>query len=128
MAKVLGCWTVAGVGLRIFIDGRYIGRRRWKDDGGGAGLLSRGALQQWGGTFGVSAFVIFVGLWKDNWDFAYAWTSMVLACNGFFMFWFGLLALLRLASQRGSVDLSEEFESDDESSSEDDDDGCRTGL
>lgn len=129
MAKVLGCWTVAGVGLRIFLDGRYIGRRRWKDDGGGAGLLSRGALQQWGGTLGMTLGATLVGLWNGNWDFAYAWTSIVVACNGFFVFWFGLLALLRLASQRGSVDLTEVSEiSDGEESSDDDDDGCRTGL
>jgi hypothetical protein len=70
-----------------------------------------------------------VGLWTGNWDFAYAWTSIVVACNGFFVFWFGLLALLRLASQRGSVDLTEVSEiSDGEESSDDDDDGCRTGL
>lgn len=130
MASILGCWTVAGVGLRIFIDGRYIGRRRWKDDGGGAGLLSRGALQQWGGTLGVTALCVGVGTSRGNWDFAYAWAYTVFACNSFFFFWFGLMALLRLSSTRGSVDLSTLTEvSEGEESDDDDDDGlCRTGL
>ena len=74
MAERLGCWTVAGVGLRLFVEGRYVGC---------------GGLQQWGGSLGVSAAVVWAGASSGSWGLATAWGYVLLACNGFFVIWFG---------------------------------------
>ena len=162
LAHALGCWTVAGVGLRIFLDGRYIadggGARRisgsdngasndagssggghgcssgcdGSDGGGGGGrpahpLLTRGAVQQWGGSVGVSTWVIATGVWSGSWELARGWAYTLLVCNGFLVLWFGFLAACRVASQRGSVSADEDDEDEGEDDSSDDD-LCRMGL
>ena len=107
MAERLGCWTVAGVGLRLFVDGRYVGH---------------GGLQQWGGSVAVSGATLWAGLCYGSWGYAAVWGHVLLLCNSFFVFWFGLLAVCRAESQRGIV--PEDMEQDSDS----DDDMCRTGL
>lgn len=109
--RVLRCWTVAGVGLRIFVHGCYVH---------GKG----GLMQQWGGSALVSWCVVWIGAWHGTWAPARAWAAAVLAANAFFVLWFGLLALLRTDSQRGSV--PEDAVRQDDSDS--DDEGLRTGL
>ena len=128
LARTLGCWTVAGVGLRIFLDGRYVGRTR--DECSGCGwrqLLTPGAMHQWGGTLGVTIYVLGAGLCGRSWEPAAVWLGALIAFNGFFVTWFGLLAACRLHSQRGDVPEADPEEADADDS--DSDDGlCRSGL
>ena len=109
---VLRTWTVAGVGLRLFVHAHYVHGRR------------AGWLQQWGGTAAVTWSVVWLGLWHGAWEPAWLWLGSVCAVNGFFAVWFGVMAALRLDSQRGCVPDDAERREDSDS----DDDMLRTGL
>ena len=64
-----------------------------------------------------------MGARHGAWDLVYLWFGAVAAANAFFVSWFGLMALLRLDSQRGVVPDDAERREDDS-----DDEGLRTGL
>ena len=88
---LLRTWTVAGVGLRLFLHAHYVHGRR------------AGWMQQWGGTAAVTWCVLWLGVWHGVWDLAKLWLLLLVSVNGFFVAWFGALAFLRLDSQRGFV-------------------------
>ena len=108
---LLRTWTVAGVGLRLFLHAHYVHGRR------------AGWMQQWGGTAVVTWCVLWLGVWHGVWDLAKLWLLLLVSVNGFFVAWFGALAFLRLDSQRGFV-----HEDADRRDSDSDDDMLRTGL